>query len=333
VLALASRGTAQEVPAVRCRAPGQVRQRAACAVPREIYRRLEELGYRGQNEARRAVALMAYRHVRRIKRIYVDGIKREHLLPRPTPCSLDPPGAERRFWSSCCSSRSYTCPLSSLTSPPIRKRAMWARIRAPSSPAFCTRPTTSPAGCHRHRVSRRVRQDCLGPEQCRVRRCRNHKDVTGLGVQRELLKMLESSEVVVPLEMTHSTFNDHVLMSTADVAFHRRRGVFPDFTQLARRRAAGDSIGLPHPAGSGSPTRWPSATHPMRSSSGQFQAYGFLPSCWRASHVSCLSRPSDAATLTDILKSNVVDRLTREFEDEGFELQIEEPSLGIVARA
>ena len=37
--------------------------------PKKIFARLEELGYRGQDEARRAVSLMAYRHVRRIKRI------------------------------------------------------------------------------------------------------------------------------------------------------------------------------------------------------------------------------------------------------------------------
>ena len=37
--------------------------------PKRIYQRLEELGYRGQDDARRAVSLMAYRHVRRVKRI------------------------------------------------------------------------------------------------------------------------------------------------------------------------------------------------------------------------------------------------------------------------
>ena len=65
--------------------------------PREIYRRLEELGYRGQAEARRAVALMAYRHVRRIKRIYVDGVKREHLLPKSNTLLIGPTGCGKTF--------------------------------------------------------------------------------------------------------------------------------------------------------------------------------------------------------------------------------------------
>jgi len=54
--------------------------------PKQIFARLEELGYRGQDEARRAVSLMAYRHVRRIKRVYLDGAKRDQLLPSRTPC-------------------------------------------------------------------------------------------------------------------------------------------------------------------------------------------------------------------------------------------------------
>src|SRR5436305_15300634 len=39
--------------------------------PKTIFERLDEFGYRGQREARRAVALMAYRHVLRIKRIHL----------------------------------------------------------------------------------------------------------------------------------------------------------------------------------------------------------------------------------------------------------------------
>ena len=60
--------------------------------PKKIFTKLEELGYRGQEEARRAVSLMAYRHVRRVKRIYLDGAKREHVLPKANYLFIGPTG-------------------------------------------------------------------------------------------------------------------------------------------------------------------------------------------------------------------------------------------------
>ena len=44
--------------------------------PRTLFGQLEELGYRGQELARRALCLMAYRHVRRVKRIHLEGVDR-----------------------------------------------------------------------------------------------------------------------------------------------------------------------------------------------------------------------------------------------------------------
>src|SRR6185295_14946209 len=80
------------------------------------------------------------------------------------------------------------------------------------------------------------------------------KDVTGMGVQRELLKMFEAGEVVVPLELTHSTYGDHIVMSTADIAFVAA-GAFSGFQQVARRRGAIDRIGFGRmkPKGGGGP--------------------------------------------------------------------------------
>ena len=78
--------------------------------PKKIFTKLEEAGYRGQDEARRAVSLMAYRHVKRIKRIYLDGAKREQVLPKSN-FLLDRarPAAARPTWSSCCSRTSCGC--------------------------------------------------------------------------------------------------------------------------------------------------------------------------------------------------------------------------------
>ncbi len=93
------------------------------------------------------------------------------------------------------------------------------------------------------------------------------KDVTGMGVQRELLKMLEASEVVVPLDLTHLDYADHVVMSTADIAFIAA-GAFSGFQQIAHRRAMRDSDRLRPRSGDGRasiPTRSRSTSPPSRS--------------------------------------------------------------------
>ena len=65
--------------------------------PRELFARLEELGYRGQVNARRALCLMAYRHVRRIKRIYIDGVDRSALPNKSNYLLVGPTGCGKTF--------------------------------------------------------------------------------------------------------------------------------------------------------------------------------------------------------------------------------------------
>jgi ATP-dependent Clp protease ATP-binding subunit ClpX len=295
--------------------------------PREIYRRLEELGYRGQNEARRAVSLMAYRHVRRIKRIYVDGVKREHLLPKSNTLLIGPTGCGKTFLVELLFQQILHLP------------TVIIDITTYSETGYVGQDPSTILTRLLHAADDNPLLAAIGivclDEFDKIASGQNNavfagagttKDVTGLGVQRELLKMLEASEVVVPLELTHSSYSDNVLLSTADVAFIAA-GAFSGFHQVARRRAAGDSIGFGRtPQGSSAPDAVAVSYTPDEVEHvANFQAYGFLPELLSRFSRFVPFQALDAATLTEILKSNVVDRLTREFEEEGFELQVEEP--------
>src|SRR6186713_1531224 len=65
--------------------------------PKKIFQKLEEAGYRGQDEARRALCLMAYRHVRRIKRIYLDGVDRAQVPRKSNSLLVGPTGCGKTY--------------------------------------------------------------------------------------------------------------------------------------------------------------------------------------------------------------------------------------------
>src|SRR5262249_37970821 len=156
--------------------------------------------------------------------------------------------------------------------------------------------------------------------------------VTGMGVQRELLKMFEAGEGVVPLELTHSTYGDHLVMSTADIAF-LACGAFSGFQQVCRRRGTGDRIGFGRKRSGHRPIRAAAALGPTDAIAvsysiedveniANFQAYGFLPELMARFTRIVPFRALDKSTLREILRTNVIDRLTREFEEEGFKLVV-----------
>ena len=64
--------------------------------PREIDARLTDMGYRGQEEARRAAAVLAYRHVRRVRRLYLEGLAPEGHS-RENCLFLGPTGSGKTF--------------------------------------------------------------------------------------------------------------------------------------------------------------------------------------------------------------------------------------------
>ncbi len=297
--------------------------------PKKIFSRLEEFGYRGQEEARRAVALMAYRHVRRIKRIYLDGAKREHVLPKSNYLLIGPTGCGK------------THLIELLFQHILRLPTVIVDITTYSETGYVGQDPNTIITRLLHAADDNPLLASIGiiclDEFDKIASGQNNaifagagttKDVTGMGVQRELLKMFEAGEVVVPLELTHSTYGDHIVMSTADIAFVAA-GAFSGFQQVCRRRGAADRIGFGRKRGSiaggaGTDAIAVSFTPEEVENIANFQAYGFLPELMARFTRIVPFRALDKSTLAEILQSNVIERLTREFDDEGFKLVVED---------
>lgn len=297
--------------------------------PKRIYAKLEELGYRGQDRARRAVALQAYRHVRRIKRIYLDGVKREATTPKQNVLMMGPTG----------SGKTHLVEL--LFQQILKLPTVIVDITTYSETGYVGQDPSTIITRLLHAADDNPLMASIGiiclDEFDKIASGQNNaifagagttKDVTGMGVQRELLKMLETGEIVVPLELTHSTYGDHIVMSTADVAFIAC-GAFSGFSQVARRRGLADDIGFGRDArGRGAPDAIAvSFREEDVENVANFQAYGFLPELMARFVRVVPFEALSAETLKDILRTNVLDRLTKEFEDEGFHLTVTDAAM------
>jgi ATP-dependent Clp protease ATP-binding subunit ClpX len=300
--------------------------------PREIYDQLQTLGYRGQRSARRAVALMAYRHIRRIKRIHLDGFPREEVLPKSNYLLIGPTGC----------GKTYLVEL--LFESILKLPTVVVDVTTYSETGYVGQDPSSILTRLLHAADDNpliasVGIVCLdefdklasGQNNSVFAGAGTTKDVTGLGVQRELLKMLEAAEVVVPMELGHATYGDHLVMSTADVAF-LAAGAFSGLPRLLRLRGRGSGIGFGQEqapatalyredaiAVSLDPDEVEQIAH--------FQAYGFLPELIARFTRIVPFEALSAETLKEILQATVIEHLRLEFEDEGQELVVNEDVL------
>ena len=292
--------------------------------PRQIAGELERLGYKGQEEQRRALSLTAYRHVRRLKRLYVEGERREDLPPKQNVLLLGPTGCGKTFLVELLFQHFLKLPtvivdITSFTESgyigdDVRTILTRLVINAGNNPLL--------ASCGVVCLDEFDKIASSG-STARFAGQGTTKDVSGYGVQRELLAMLQGTDVLVPMDYGFSEYGYRVELSTRDIPFVAC-GAFSGFDELLR----GDRSNI----GFRGATDGDASSEFSLDEVGSFQKYGFLPELiGRFSRV--VKFPSlSAETLRSILEENVLPQFKNEFRGEDLELTVTGEALEHIVR-
>src|SRR5215510_5449055 len=295
--------------------------------PPEIAERLEQHGYKGQDEPRRALSLMAYRHIRRLKRLHIKGENRHQVNPKQNTLLVGPTGCGKTFLLESLFQQVFQLPtvivdITSFTESgyigddvsTILTRLLYAaegNLLMASCGIVCLDEFDKLAS---------------STSNSRFAGEGTTKDVSGYGVQRELLKLVEGTQVMIPMDYGYSAYGQRSPISTRDIPFVAC-GTFSGMDELVKNESK--SIGF--------------RTNKEREIEQQsqimeeievFQRYGFLPELMGRFARIVRFQQLPAETLRRILIENVLPQFDREFKAEGLLLSVTESALNhIVERS
>jgi ATP-dependent Clp protease ATP-binding subunit ClpX len=293
---------------------------------------LEKYGYRGQEEARRAICLLAYRHVRRIKQIYLERIDRSQLPAKSNYLMMGPTGCGKTFLVELLFRRILRLPSVIVDVTGFSETGYVGR-----DPITILTSLIATAGGDVQRAS--IGAICLdefdklasGANTARFDGQGTTKDVSGYGVQKELLKLLTPNLLDVPLDYNATYTSRFVRVDTADITF-AACGAFSGFKGLTRELHHEPSIGFREPKSLSDDEIAYSLQEAEINDVQSFLSYGFIPELIaRFTRVVGL-QPLKEETLRQILVDNVLNRFVNEFRREGLILKIEDEVMDRVVK-
>ncbi|MGC2413378.1 MAG: AAA family ATPase [Stellaceae bacterium] len=298
--------------------------------PRAIDAALERLGYRGQRAARKVASILAYRHIRRLRRLHLDGrpvdpgTRQNCLFIGPTGCGktylvellfrdiLEVPTLmvdATQFSETGYVGDDVNTILSRLFAQAGGDLA-WASCGIVCMDEFDKLATS--------------RSDSRFAGQ------QTTKDVSGFGVQRGLLSLLSAQKIDFPPDFGFTSRQPPLSMPLQGITFIAC-GAFSGFKGVVDQVDEGERVGF----GREVKARLPEAiaTQVMEeelSRTTAFARYGFLPELIGRFNRLIAFAPLDAGTLKAILMDGVLAEYQREFDDEGMTLAAEDGVLDLV---
>lgn len=300
--------------------------------PKKMFEMLSKYHYRGQEQARKALTLMAYRHVRRLKRIHLDGIARDHLPPKTNYLMVGPTGCGKTFLVELLFQKILKLPTTIVDVTQLSETGYVGNDT-------CTILTTLLQSTGNDPVAASAGIICLDEfdklattqNMARFDGQGTTKDVSGFGVQRELLRIIEGAEVAVPLDMNNTMYSQRLPLRTEDISFIAC-GTFSGFKGITRDQS-------PHIGFAATPARVQAKqtqTIAVKLEDQEvndienFHLYGFIPELMgRFTRIITLD-PLDRDTLKAILLDSVVRKFVREFKEEGITFKIEKRVLNTI---
>lgn len=188
--------------------------------PMDIYNKVRLQGYIGQDKAVQAISLMACRHIRRLKNVFVDKISKDELPPKDNYLLVGPTGSGKTYLVDIIFNKILHLPTTVID------------ITSYSETGYIGQDVVSILTRLVHAAEGNYDLASMGvvciDEFDKLSTSKNSavfagqgttKDVSGFGVQKELLKILEGAEVDVPIELSHSSYAARDTMSTEFVSF------------------------------------------------------------------------------------------------------------------